>query len=212
MFSGMEADERLFDAQRQAFPNLKVCRWIEPLPGDSLRAYAARLAPLVDPGEPCILGGASFGGIIAQELSRHIRAQACIIIGSISSPSGIPLKWRMLRPLAHLPLDRLNSLFYWISKLGRPIIPYNTRRRLLKLSRPEAAFVLWAMCSVLKWRPPSAPIPTRLFHLHGALDRVFPVHLSKPDLVVPAGGHALTLFCPTAVNDYISFVRNEVGG
>src|SRR5205807_1282131 len=64
LLSGMGADERLFAPQRAAFPNLRVPAWIDPVPSESLRSYAARLGRRVDLGRPCLVGGASFGGIV----------------------------------------------------------------------------------------------------------------------------------------------------
>ena len=46
LLSGMAADERLFEAQVAAFPNLRVQPWVPARAGESLRAYATRLAPL----------------------------------------------------------------------------------------------------------------------------------------------------------------------
>ena len=42
------------------------------LPGESLGDDAARLVPLVDPGRPWIVGGASFGGVVALELAAGL--------------------------------------------------------------------------------------------------------------------------------------------
>src|SRR5262245_46960726 len=98
----MAADERLFEAQAAVFPNLRVQPWLPPLPRESLREYAARLAPLVNPGRPCLIGGSSFGGIVALELVPHLPALGCILIGSIRSPTGLPWRWRALRPAAAL--------------------------------------------------------------------------------------------------------------
>ncbi|HEX4606599.1 MAG TPA: alpha/beta hydrolase [Urbifossiella sp.] len=100
LLSGMAADERLFAAQVAAFPTLRVQPWVAPLPGESLRAYAARLAPVVDPGRPCLVGGASFGGVVALELAPHLPALGCVLIGSIRSPTGLPRRWRALRRMA----------------------------------------------------------------------------------------------------------------
>ena len=110
LLSGMAADERLFESQLAAFPELRVQPWIQPIPGESLRAYAARLVPLVNPGRPCIVGGASFGGVVALELAAHLPALACVLIGSIRSPAGLPRRWRLLRPVALLGPDALRVL------------------------------------------------------------------------------------------------------
>jgi pimeloyl-ACP methyl ester carboxylesterase len=102
MLSGMAADPRLFDPQMTAFPHLRVQAWIPPLPGESLRAFSARLAPRVDPGRPCVVGGASFGGVVALEMAQHLPALACVLIGGVRSLSGLPWRWRLLQPITWL--------------------------------------------------------------------------------------------------------------
>src|SRR5262245_58908450 len=73
LLPGMAADARLFEGQLAQFPTLRVPSWIDPLPGESLRAYATRFARVVDPGVPCIVGGASFGGVVALNTSQQER-------------------------------------------------------------------------------------------------------------------------------------------
>jgi pimeloyl-ACP methyl ester carboxylesterase len=210
LLSGMAADERLFESQLAAFPNLRVQPWIPPLPGESLRAYAKRLARLVDPGRPCIVGGASFGGVVALKVAQHLPALACILIGSIRAPSGLPWRWRLMRPVAMFGPDALRVLAALGSRVGCWFLSAGTLRRLEKLSRPEAAFVRWAMCAVVNWRPGPGVGRVRVFHIHGSDDRVLPVALAKPDVVVPGGGHALSLFSPSAVNEFIAGVVRMV--
>ena len=204
LLSGMAADERLFESQLAAFPELRVQPWIEPLPGESLKAYAARLVPLVDPGRPCIIGGASFGGIVALEMAAHLPALACVLIGSVRSPAGLPWRWRLLRPFAWLGPDGLRILAALTARFGRRFLSFGTVRRLQRLARPEAAFVRWAVCAVVTWRPSPAVRRTRVLHIHGEADRVLPVALARPDVVVPGGSHALSLFSPSAVNEFLA--------
>lgn len=209
LLSGMAADGRLFAPQLAAFPNLRVQPWVPPLPGESLRAYAARLAPRVDPGRPCLVGGASFGGVVALELAAHLpMALGCVLIGSIRSPAGLPRRWRAMRSLASLGPDALGVL----AAAGARLTTRGTARRLRRLARPEAAFVRWAMCAVLGWRPSAAARRVRTLHIHGSDDRVLPVWLGRPDVVVPGGTHALSLFNAAAVNDFLADVLRRVGG
>jgi pimeloyl-ACP methyl ester carboxylesterase len=62
------------------------------------------------------------------------------------------------------------------------------------------------MCAVVNWRPSPGVARVRVFHVHGSEDRVLPVALAKPDVVVPGGSHALPLFHATAVNEFIAKV------
>jgi hypothetical protein len=54
---GLGADHRLFDRQREAFPDLCSPRWLPLYPGEGLEDYAARLAVQVAVTGPLILGG-----------------------------------------------------------------------------------------------------------------------------------------------------------
>jgi hypothetical protein len=62
LLSGMGADDRLFRAQKEAFPDVITPAWIHPAKRESLPAYARRLAAKIDPGGPCLVGGCSLGG------------------------------------------------------------------------------------------------------------------------------------------------------
>jgi pimeloyl-ACP methyl ester carboxylesterase len=207
LLPGMAADERLFASQMHAFPNLRVPRWIDPLPNESLRAYAARLALAVDPNSPCVVGGASFGGIVALEMAAHLRTVACVLIGSVRSPAEFSWRWRRLRPLAYLGPDRLGWLADVLARVGKRWLPQGTARHLQRLARPEAAFVRWALCAVLRWQPSSVVKQVRVFHIHGEADGTLPVELTRPDEVVPGGSHALSLFNAGEVNDFLRRVH-----
>lgn len=209
LLSGMAADHRLFASQLATFPTLRVQPWIAPQPGESLCGYAARLAPVVDPGRPCLVGGASFGGLVALELAPHLSALGCILIGSIRTPLALPRWWRVVQPLAAFGPDVLGKLAAITARVGAGLLPRATVRRLRRLAQPEAVFVRWAICAVLRWRPSSASRSVRVFHIHGAADRVLPVELVRPDRVVPGGAHALSLFNPAAVNEFINQVLRE---
>ncbi|HEV3385472.1 MAG TPA: alpha/beta fold hydrolase, partial [Gemmata sp.] len=143
LFSGMAADERLFESQLAAFSNLRVQPWIKPFPDESLRAYAARIAQCCDPGRRCIVGGASFGGIVALEMAQHLPALACILIGSIRSPASLPQRLRLLRPFARLGPDNLQVLAAVCAKVGRRFLARKLVRRFQQLSLPDSTFVRW---------------------------------------------------------------------
>lgn len=210
MLSGMAADERLFAPQRARFPNLRVQPWIKPLPAESVQRYAARLAPQVDPGRPFIVGGASFGGVVALELAGLLPALACVLIGSIRSPAALPWRWRLLQPLAVFGPDALRSAATLGARIGGRFLPSRTVRQLHRFSQPGAMFLRWAACAVVQWRPSPAAKRVQVYQIHGAADRELPLGHGRLDTVVPAGGHALTLFSPTAVNEFLAKVVCEV--
>src|SRR4051812_6760214 len=99
----MGADERMFAKLRPLLPEIVVPEWIPPLPRETLRQYARRMAAHVDPGGPCVVGGASFGGFLALEMLPHLRdVRACVLIGAVRSPAEYPPWIRWLKPVVPL--------------------------------------------------------------------------------------------------------------
>ena len=207
MLSGLATDERLFAAQRERFPSLVVPKCIAPLRGETLPEYAARLARIVDPGRPCIVGGASFGGAVALEMAPHLSAMACVLIGSLRSPTELPWGWRALGPL--LGPRRLQVAARCLSAMGGWCLPRSAQRGLARLSHPESEFIRWGTCAILNWRPSIACNQVRVFQIHGAADRTLPLS-NQADVVVPGGQHALSLFNASAVNTFLERICAQV--
>jgi len=203
LLSGMAADGSLFAPQREEFPQLVAPSWIDPLPQESLRHYAGRLARFLDPGCPCIVGGASFGGIVALEMASQLRAEACVLISSVRSPAEFPWWYRLLRPASRLNPATLGSVAGRVAELSASSLPRGAARRLRRLSEPNAAFLRWASWAVLGWQPSPGVRNVRVLQIHGDADRTFPVRFTRPDVVVAGGGHLLTLTHPKIVNQFL---------
>jgi pimeloyl-ACP methyl ester carboxylesterase len=140
-----------------------------------LPAYAARLARRVDPGRPCFVGGASFGGIVALEMAAHVQARACFLIASVRSPSELPWWGRWLRPVAQLGPERLGRVAGAVAAVSAPSLPHGSVGSLRRLAQPQAAFLRWASWAVLSWRPSPGTRRVRVLQIHGAADRTLPV-------------------------------------
>ncbi len=211
----MAADGRLFAEQKKAIPHLSVPDWIDPIPGESLTEYAARFAQHIDPGEPCIIGGASLGGFIAVELARHLDAEACVLIGSAPHPRHLRAIVRWLR---HTPwvVDLFPVwLFQWDCRWTRRAhgrwMPACYRSLMEQGADTDPAFFRWAAKATSAWQAPE-PLSddTPVYQIHGKRDWIIPLGDLEPDTVVPRGGHALTLFHPEAVTDFLLDVLDKV--
>jgi pimeloyl-ACP methyl ester carboxylesterase len=213
LLPGMAADERLFAPQQLAFPHLLLPPWIEPVSQESLRSYAGRLARCIDPGRPCVVGGASFGGIVALELAVHLQAQACVLISSVRSPSELPTWFRLFRPAAEALGPRgLGRLAALVAGASASSLARGAVRRLRRLSKPEAAFLRWASWAVLTWQPSRGIRRVRVYQIHGSADRTFPIRYIRPNVVIARGGHLLPLTHPQAVNELLRRVGAAATG
>jgi len=202
LLPGLNGDARIFAPQALAFPSLTIARWIPPAESESLADYARRLAGALDPGCPCLVGGVSFGGIVAMEMARHLHARACVLIASSRDPNGLPKAVRLLRPIAAVvPSTALT----WAIRSGwesaTPLAPA-CARRIARLSPEEMTFRRWALQAVLTWRgvrSPACPV----LQIHGERDATFAANRSKADVILPGAGHMLTLTHVEQVNEFL---------
>jgi pimeloyl-ACP methyl ester carboxylesterase len=207
LLPGIGTDARLFSLQRLEFPQLVIPEWLPPQRRESLTDYAARFAETVNPGRPCIVGGMSFGGIVALELSRHLPAVACVLISSVKSSLEFPLWMRVLGPWAWV-LPRRTDLI--VAAMGTALnyslgfaLPPRGRQFCEHLSKTRSLVLPWACRVAVKWRPTLDGLPCPVFHLHGDCDPIFPLRFTKADQVIAGGGHALPLTHPYVVNQFL---------
>lgn len=213
LLPGLGADHRQWAPQEAAFPGLIVPPWFPPLRDDTLPTYAARLAETIPRQKPLILGGSSFGGMLACEMARHLQPKAVILIGSCRSPQAFNRGVLSLRPI----LCRIPA---WGIRMSKPLAPFGVQaihnlqpefRRLCATMFQDAdpVWAKWAIRAILRWEP--TPLTdTRVFHIHGERDRLIRASMESTDVLVPDGGHLINLSHAAEVNDFIRKVLASV--
>jgi pimeloyl-ACP methyl ester carboxylesterase len=207
LLPGMGGDARMFGPQLAAIPGAVVPAWIEPRAREQLPIYAARMAQAVNPGGPCVVGGASFGGMVAVEMARHLQARACFLIGSVRCPGELPPRVRMLRPLgrrtASYGLALIGALVPTIrASLGRWLRPASLSM-LDQLIEADRRFYRWAGGAVLQWTPADGPPAAPVLQIHGDRDHILPHRFTRPDVLVRGAGHLLSMSHADAVNEFL---------
>ncbi len=209
LFSGMGADARLLKRQVEAFPELTVPAWIPPRGDESLADYARRFAEVIDPGGPCRIGGVSFGGIVALEVSRHLEARGCFLIASVRHPSQLPWRLRIFHPLALAPPPLAQMMIRGFAKSVEISLGWRsrqtTRNFVAQLQQADAEFLRWAARAVMAWKPQSPLLPPHIpiHQIHGSRDHVFPVTRSQAQTLLPDAGHLMTLTHAGEVNAFL---------
>ena len=205
LFSGMGADASVFLPQALAFPNLTVPDWLPPLDDDDLTSYCSRMADSFSLTQPCIVGGASFGGIVALEMTRHLDALACILIGSVRGPHQLPKRIRMLRPFTPA-LDITPLTLLQKSAASSAIAARNAGAKHLagvarQFSGADADVLRWSARQIISWDSTYDDVDVR--HIHGDRDNVFPVSCVEPDEIVSGGGHVISMTHGPQVNEFL---------
>ena len=216
LFSGLGADERLFARQLAEFDDVVVMPWTDPLVGEDLPAYAARIAllvrGLVDERRPLLLGGSSFGGMVALETARVLRPRGVVLIGSARDLKAIRPSLRLLLSLAPWVPVVAHKIFgqlgWFVAGIfgARDDGERSLFTQMLRASPPRR--VQWACKAMAQWRP--LPLEgVALFAVHGGNDHLLPARLAKDagDVVVVAGaGHLLPLTHAAETNAFLRAV------
>lgn len=203
LLPGLGADARMFSSLATLLPSVTTPPWIEPQRRESLVDYARRFAGVIDPGKPFYIGGASFGGVVAQEVAAVLPgARACFVIGSTRSDKSRPWRIRVLLPVTPLVgiLPRLSPLI--VAAAGRWVRP-PTRGVLTQLSETNPRFLRWGAGAILRWKPSEEATRLGSCQIHGDRDRIFPIKLTKPDYVVPGAGHLIAITHSREVGEII---------
>ena len=84
-FSGLGADERVFAFLKLNPPyELIPVIWIKPLEGEVLEEYSKRISENIETKNPFGILGVSFGGVVAQEVSKIVKPKFTLLISSIN--------------------------------------------------------------------------------------------------------------------------------
>jgi pimeloyl-ACP methyl ester carboxylesterase len=216
LFPAIGTDGRIFDCLRPSFPELVTPALIVPEKHEPLASYAVRLANQLPIAGPCWLGGLSFGGMLALEVSRHVNAKAVCLLASIRSSEELSPGWKALRPLAGwLPqrADRVARSVAWlVNRTSLWAIPQQYHPLVRHLSQIEEPHLPWALRAIGSWKPDPFPQNLPIFHLHGDRDPILPVKWTAPTKVLPQAGHLLPLVRPLEVIQFLEQCRATVVG
>ncbi|WP_041736486.1 alpha/beta fold hydrolase [Dyadobacter fermentans] len=205
--SGLGADERVFTKLKlDPRLNVKYIKWVKPQKKETLQHYAARLSTQIDMSQPFQLVGLSFGGVVASEIADIACPQQVTLISSMST--GVPLskfyqlmiKFLLMSPLSAPLLKSANRLTYNYFGADTPEL-----KKLLKkiLHDTDAKFLKWALVRMSGWNRKERI--DNVFHIHGTADKLIPIIIVKPDIVIEDGGHLMIY----AQADQISKILNH---
>ena len=213
LFPGLGADERLFEPLKADFPDLLVPGWPEPRRGESLPSFAARVAESVPRSESLVVGGSSFGGMVALEVAPLVRANAVILIGSARRPDGLVRFPGAAAALARLLPEavfrpRRSMMPLMLSRFGT--LTAKQHELFWNMATAKSSwFIKWGLSAILTWTPSTVSVPIR--QIHGSADRVIPVRLVQADRIVEGGGHLLSLTHPADVSAFIAEALDQRG-
>jgi len=207
LLPGIGADERLFEPQQPALPGLEVPRWLPHEPHETLVHYAERLAATLTPSERFYLGGASFGGMVAQEIARLLRPAAVLLMATCRHGDAIAPHLKYFVKFAHFLPERT---FTWgqsatplfVSKFGRLTEEQRVWFETM-LQDTVPSFVRWGIEAITNW--PGCTLDGIPVHqIHGRDAQLIPAANCGADVVVDGAGHLINVTHAETVNAFLA--------
>jgi pimeloyl-ACP methyl ester carboxylesterase len=197
LMPGMAASPRIFEfINLSEFFEVVCLSWIIPEDEESIADYAKRMCLRIQHKDPILLG-VSFGGILVQEMAKHISCDKVVVVSSVKSYKELPLSMILSKKTnAHklLPtqwVKNLESLAFFVfgSSIGRKVGLYQKY-----LSERDPKYLKWAIHTLVNWE--QEVFDPEVIHIHGEKDTMFPFNniIKTPYLnFLPDGTHAMIL-------------------
>jgi pimeloyl-ACP methyl ester carboxylesterase len=206
LFPGLAGDARLFKLLKIPGVELAAPDHLEPRHGEDLPDYAARLAHEHRVQAEDVIGGASFGGMLASEIASKIKVRGLVLLGTCHRPRLLPYSYRVAEKLQFAIPDAALGLRSWLGLIKWRFAPLT----------PEAETTLRAMSEtfpvsyirrfgrmIMRWKGVEDPPGPKLV-VHGDRDRILPISCATPDVVFKGAGHIFTLTHPEETNAAVS--------
>lgn len=182
---------------------------IKPYKKESLEYYCLRLMNQIKDRKHLMLLGLSFGGIIAQEMAKHLKVEKLILLSSMKDRSGIRPALKFLgkiKPYRWLPDSVITSSGALISQQFG--VKSDKGKSIIKAVVHDAVpdFVRWAMKVALQWKGVEA---NNAITIHGDADKVL-APPSPVDYLVQDGGHLIVMENAREVSEILlKIIRSE---
>jgi len=168
--------------------------WFLPNDKESIESYAVRMTEKIQDENP-VLVGVSFGGVLVQEIAKHIKTQKVIIISSVKSNTEFPSRFKVAKTTKAYKLIP-TQLLADIEKLVKYAFGDNIVAKRLKLyekylSVRDKQYLDWAIETILCWNQKKGN--ESVIHIHGDADEVFPIKNIENCIVIKGGTHIMII-------------------
>lgn len=195
LMPGMAASPKIFEYIELPKDQFEVhyLEWIIPLSNELISDYALRMTDFIK-HDNIVLLGVSFGGVLVQEISKHIKVRKLIIVSSIKSIHELP---------RHMMLAKITKAYKLVpTQLAKNIdvlVKYaygtktNKRLELYKkyLSVNDSVYLSWAIKNMVNWN--QEKYNPDIIHIHGDNDMVFPVKNISDFIRIKEGTHIMII-------------------
>lgn len=195
LMPGMAASPKIFEYINLPETQFEIhlLEWIIPIDNETIENYALRMTTFIRHGNIVLLG-VSFGGVLVQEMSKHISVRKLIIVSSVKSMHELPKKMLLAKStMAYklLPVQLVSN----IELFAKYAFGSNIKKRLelykKYLSVNDSDYLSWAIKQMVSWSQESSH--DSVVHIHGDNDAVFPIKNISNCITIAGGTHIMII-------------------
>ncbi|MGS2726970.1 alpha/beta fold hydrolase [Psychroserpens sp. BH13MA-6] len=195
LMPGMAANPTIFEHIKLPEAQFKIhwLEWFIPNKNETLESYAKRMIEKIEAANVVLLG-VSFGGILVQEMSKHMNVRRLIVVSSVKSKHELPKRMKLMKLTKAYKLLP-TQLVANIDVLAKYAFGETVTKRLdlyrKYLSVNDKRYLDWAIEQVIEWDQ-DAPLNNAIY-IHGDKDRVFPHSCNGNCIVIKGGTHIMVI-------------------
>lgn len=191
---GLGASVSIFEfIQLPEIFEIQLLPWLIPYPKENISDYALRMCENIK-HENIVLLGVSFGGIMVQEMSKHITTKKVIIVSSVKTKHELPKRLHFVRDTKLyklLPTVLFEKVHGW-----EKLFFGETNKKIAKVYEKymtvlNKSYLDWAIENVLCWQ--QEEVLENVIHIHGTKDHVFPIENISNCIIIKNATHAAIL-------------------
>ncbi|WP_452220460.1 alpha/beta hydrolase [Lacinutrix salivirga] len=195
LMPGMAANPTIFEHIKLPEEQFKIhwLEWMIPLKNESLSEYANRMTKNIK-YENSVLIGVSFGGVLVQEMSKHIALRKVIIVSSVKTKHELPKRLKLARTTKAykiVPTQLLGNIDLLAKYAFGKTITKRVELYKKYLSISDKNYLDWAIKEMVCWEQEEPIID--VIHIHGDNDMVFPLQHIKNCITIKGGTHIMII-------------------
>ena len=195
LMPGMAANPTIFEYIKLPEEQFEIfwLSWKMPFKKETLQDYAKRMCEEVKHENPVLLG-VSFGGILVQEMSKHISIRKLFVVSSVKTKHELPKRMKLLKVTKAyklLPTQLMGNIDLLAKYAFGETITKRVELYKKYLSVSDKAYLDWAIEQVICWEQ-DQPIPEAI-HIHGDNDMVFPCSYISNCTKIKGGTHIMII-------------------
>ena len=192
---GMAANSLIFEHIKLPKNQFKIhyLEWLIPIENESIRAYSKRMIQYIK-HKNVVLIGVSFGGIVAQEISKLLKIRRLIIISSVKTKYELPRRMRFAKATKIyklLPTNLVNNIDVLAKYAFGKTLKNRAHLYERYLSVRDKNYFNWAIKQVINWE--QEEVLSNIIHIHGDKDPVFPYRYLTNCVTIKDGTHIMII-------------------